>query len=58
MSSSVMRTVATGVALVAVLGLAGCEKGDDLWFAGSLEDATRQAAERGDLVMVNFFTDW
>mgnify|MGYP000623908808 CR=1 FL=1 len=50
MRSNAVKIVAT-VAMMA--GLAGCGKDPDFWFAGGLEDATRQASERGDPVSVD-----
>jgi len=44
---------------VAIAALIACgPTGDDFWFHGSLDAATKLAAEKNTLVFVEFYTDW
>ena len=44
---------------VAIAALIACgPTGDDFWFDGSLDAATKLAAEKNTLVFVEFYTDW
>lgn len=54
-----MKKWSAFILTVAVAALIACgPTGDDFWFHGSLDDATRMAAENNTLVFVEFYTDW
>ncbi len=47
------------ILMVAVAALIACgPTGDDFWFRGDLEAATKAAAKDNTLVFVEFYTDW
>ena len=54
-----MKKLLVPLVIVATAGVAACQRdASRLWFKGELEDAQAEAAERGSVVMIEFYADW
>ncbi len=54
-----MRRTLVPLTILAILAIAACQRdASRLWFDGGLEAAQETAAQRGTVVMIEFYTDW
>jgi thioredoxin-related protein len=54
-----MKRALVPLVILAAVGIAACQRDTSkTWFKGDLEAAQAEAAQRGTVVMIEFYTDW